>query len=44
MTKRSPISRLWDAGIGFDGSPLPIKVRLALGSFFKQNFGNQFEH
>lgn len=23
MTTRSPISRLYDAGIGFDGSPLP---------------------
>lgn len=25
INNRSPISRLWDAGIGFDGSPLPCR-------------------
>lgn len=30
MNKRSPISRLWDAGIGFDGSPLPGREKIEL--------------
>ncbi len=39
MKKRSPVSRLWDAGIGFDGSPLPVPVKVtksnAMMDFFK---------
>lgn len=42
MTKRSPISRLWDAGIGFDGSPLP-EDQLPPGGFFKRVMGGKVE-
>lgn len=42
MNKRSPISKLWDAGVGFDGSPLP-EDQLPPGGFFKRVMIGQVE-